>query len=268
MKTLKTIGLKLGLNKNKYVLNAYHKILRIVKNLPDHDVIIEFYGGKAKVWNPSRSGMGRSLFLNKTFEPAVTNWFIENIKSGMTVFDFGADMGYYTLIFSKLVGNNGTVYAFEPIEWAYERIKENIELNKILNVITFNFALFDSNGDAMMTNPGDQSVITTNYKNLQKNTESICIKTRIFDDIVNEKKIKKIDVVKIDCEGAELNILLGMKKTIEKFKPAFIIEIHLDKLKLFGYTEQDVHNFMEINHYRKELISRTAMEKHFCFTYL
>ncbi|HMQ70803.1 MAG TPA: FkbM family methyltransferase [Ignavibacteria bacterium] len=254
---IKKIAKKLGLHKNAFVLKAYQKILEIRYNIPNQDgvvcdIVLDL---KIKNWNPTTGGMARSIYLNHVFEQTVTKFFLSKLKPDMCVIDVGSDNGYYSIIFGKLVGDRGKVISFEPIPWAYERTLENVKLNNLNNVVVNNFALSDENGFAFMIDPGNDSRISTN-----SDAESILgkmeIKLEKFDDYLLKNPEKKIDFIKIDCEGAEMNILLGMKDVIDIFNPKFLVEIHREKLKLFDKTEVDIFNFMEGQGYKHEIINK------------
>ena len=82
---------------------------------PDRDVIIQTNGAKLKVFSPRKNLIGRALYKNRTWEPQVTAAIEAETRAGMIALDVGADIGYYALQFSRLVGHEGRVIAFEPI---------------------------------------------------------------------------------------------------------------------------------------------------------
>ena len=87
------------------------------------------------------SGMGLMLRTKGVFEPLQTKIFIKSIKKGNTVFDIGANNGYYTVLASKLVGKNGKVYAFEPDPQSLKLLYKNLKLNKKIAMYFFFFWL-------------------------------------------------------------------------------------------------------------------------------
>lgn len=254
---IKKIAKKLGLHKNTFILKVYQKLLEVVYDIPNKDgvvcnIVLDL---KIKNWNPTSGGMARSIYLDHIFEPKVTEFFIDKLKPDMCIIDVGSDNGYYTIIFGKLVGDKGKVISFEPIPWASERTLENVKLNNLNNVTVNSFALSDENGFAFMIDPGNDSRIST-CSDAEPISGKMEIKLEKFDDYILKNPEEKIDFIKIDCEGAEMNILLGMTDVINNFNPKFLIEIHKEKLKLFDKTEKDIFDFMEASGYKNDLINK------------
>jgi len=262
---LKKVAHKLSLHKVGFVMKIYYFFISKKYNLPkENNVIVDLKWGKLKSWSPAGSSMGRNIYLHKVFEPEVTDLISNILKKGMVTVDVGADMGYFSVLMAKSVSDSGRVFAFEPIPWGYDRLIENLKLNNLSNVTPYNYALFDKNGISTMPDPQKVSMLA-GKKRVNKMKNSIEVNLKVFDEVVQELKITKMDFVKIDCEGAEMNILLGMKSSIKTFFPEFIIEIHYDKIKNFGFLPKDVYEFMSPYGYKNEIISETALEKHIYF---
>jgi FkbM family methyltransferase len=190
------------------------------------------------------------------WEPQVTEYISQKIEKGMTVLDIGADIGYYTLLFAKRVSKNGRVIAFEPIPSAREKLLQNVKMNGYKHITVCDFALFSSNGSATLEGPLKISRIAPKREKKLKN--DIEVQTRIFDECLQDLRINRIDIVKIDVEGAELDVLHGMKLSLSKYQPSVLVEIHPEGLKTFGYTSSDLFEFMESMGYRPHPISGTS----------
>lgn len=100
-----------------------------------------FYGKKLFV-NPL-DPVGNSLIKTGLWERETTLFFMKFIKQGMCVVDIGAHIGYYTILFSSLVGKEGKVYAFEPEIKNYNILLHNLRINNAVNVIPENLAIYD-----------------------------------------------------------------------------------------------------------------------------
>ena len=176
------------------------------------------------------------------FEREYADLFYSTIHPGDIVLDIGANVGYFTLIAAKKVGTEGKVYCFEPVERNYKRLKRNIEINGIQNVKKFNFGLSDRNEILPMVVPegnfGESTIGEKNFTMLVKGQKTINkrIKAKFFafDDFNLLEGISKVDVIKVDVEGAELKVLNGMKNFLTIHKPVLFIEIVPEMIKQNG----------------------------------
>jgi FkbM family methyltransferase len=198
------------------------------------------------------------MFLNGIWEPEVTKYICPKIAQGMTVIDVGADIGYYTLLFAKRVGRDGRVIAFEPIPSAREKLEHNVRLNGYTNVKICDFALFSSNGQAILEGPFQISRINPAKTTSEK--KDIQIQTKIFDECVSKLKVQRIDLVKIDVEGAELDVLRGMEQSLEKYHPLLLIELHTKHLSHFNYGPEDLLRFLEVLNYRVHPVDKASLD--------
>jgi len=140
-------------------------------------------------------------------------YFYETIKKGMNVVDVGSQMGMYTILAAEKVGESGRIITIEPEPENYKQLLKNIKLNDFRNVIPLNIALTDHEGFEKLyisSSPGSHSLIFHEDKN-----SYISIPTTTIDKLIEELNIKKIDIIKIDAEGAEIPILKGAEKTLK-----------------------------------------------------
>jgi len=170
------------------------------------------------------------LILKKfSFVEDFENKFFQSIiRPGMVVADVGANIGWYTTMASKLIGDQGKVFAFEPDLENFRLLCKNISANQCNNVETFNWAVSDKTGETQLffceENRGDHRI----YKS-DKGRRKIGIHATSLDDFF--KNSPRVDIIKIDVQGAERLVLCGMKKIIEnnprlsimmEFCPAFL----------------------------------------------
>lgn len=160
------------------------------------------------------------LVLFKSFEPNQTEITKELIKEGDTVIDIGANIGYYTLLFSRLVGKTGKVYSFEPDKNNFEILEKNIKENKISNVKYYNVALNSYDGTVNFNihpvNNGGHSI-----ENINGSRGSVIVDCFKLDTIIKDENIK---LIKIDVEGAERKVLTGASKILSNNKCIIIGE--------------------------------------------
>ena len=236
---------------------VYDKCI-LQRRLPNQELILSWDGQRIMVRNPRHSLIGRELFLNGTWEPEVTNYICPKITQGMTVLDVGADIGYYTLLFAKRVGKDGRVVAFEPIPAAREKLEHNVRLNGYTNVTICDFALFSSNGQGILEGPFQLSRINPAKTTSEK--QDIQIQTRVFDECVSKLQVQRIDLVKIDVEGAELDVLRGMEQSLENYHPILLIEVHPKHLSHFNYGPEDLLRLLEALNYRVHPVDKTSLD--------
>lgn len=142
----------------------------------------------------------------------------ETLKNGFTVVDVGAHVGLYTMLAAEKVGNTGKVIAVEPAPINYKQLQENIAINDFKNVISLEMALSDHIGleKLYIASRSTCNSFNSDVSSFQKNTPSyVEVKVNTLDYLLKNLNIKKIDILKIDAEGAELQILKGAKETLK-----------------------------------------------------
>jgi len=138
---------------------------------------------------------------------------ISRIKLGIVIVDVGAHVGTFTLLASKIVGEKGKVIAIEPEPKNYKQLIENIKLNNFLNVNPLNIALGDYNGFGKLYISYSPQCHSLLFKEDKISSIEVLLKT--LDNLLEELNLKKIDVIKIDVEGAEILVLKGAEKTLK-----------------------------------------------------
>uniref|UniRef100_A0A831U6P4 FkbM family methyltransferase n=1 Tax=Geobacter metallireducens TaxID=28232 RepID=A0A831U6P4_GEOME len=165
----------------------------------------------------------REILSKGIFEPESTYWVSHIVKEGMTVLDVGANFGYFTVQFSKLVGTTGQVYAFEPSNHFHRRLTEHLDLNGCTNVTVLKMGLSDVKRDLQLLI--DDSTATLYWHDDAKKpvaTETIHLET--LDSYIESTGLNKIDFIKIDIDGAEPQFIRGAQKTLRKYRPILLIE--------------------------------------------
>lgn len=178
------------------------------------------------------------------YEPIDAEMLLQLLEDNFIIFDVGAHIGWYSLNFSK-IKNQTQVYSFEPIPATFNYLTYNLRLNDVENVIPFNFGLAKNNQEALFYYFRGGSAIAS-LENLieHENIDRISCKLRRMDDVVQEQKITKLDIIKCDVEGSELSILQGGLVTLEKLKPIIYIELYEPWCKKFDYNTSDVMSLL------------------------
>ena len=205
------------------------------------------------------AGGGASVYFDLV-EPEQTAVFAENIMAGDVFFDVGANVGYYTVFGSRLVGESGQVVSFEPLVRNLSHLYRHITINKLQNVSVIPSACSDEISLAAFSS-GQNTAMghLANENESQKNAfrKDLTLVSTVTLDAVAIKLGIVPNAIKIDVEGAELSVLRGGKDKVLPAKPKIFLSLHsetlrtdsLEYLKKFGYKFEplgaDEKNAME-----------------------
>lgn len=152
-------------------------------------------------------------------------------RESKVIFDIGANTGIYSLI-AKAVNENSDVYALEPVNRVYEKLVLNNGLNGF-NIKCIDVAASDEDGVAEIYDfPGDHTYSTTFHREIFSDDRLVPVEVKVkrLDTLINERRIERLDLIKIDVEGHEPLVLEGLGEYLSKFSPTMFIEILTDKV--------------------------------------
>lgn len=189
--------------------------------------------------------IGGEIAENGCYEPETVEVFLHLVGPGMTIVDAGANVGQYTLISSTLVGDSGRIFAFEPEPRNYARLLRNVRLNAKRNVTVEKLALSDAAGEltfhlACARNSGAHSLAPT----IHSDGATTTVRVTTLDEYAAAKNIDRVDLLKADVEGAELLLLRGAAKVLERDRPTLVLEASTHA-RGFGYEPADLCNHIE-----------------------
>ena len=145
------------------------------------------------------------------YEPATTHLFREFLTPGMVVVDIGANVGYFSLLAADLVGPAGTVYAVEPEPQNNAILRKNVHLNSYSNVRVIEKAVSNRTGPVQLflsaLDNGSHSISDAAARGVAGDVQ---VAATTLDDLLEDEGWPKVDLVKIDVEGAEMLVLEGM----------------------------------------------------------
>lgn len=172
-----------------------------------------------------RKGFGKFMYaFREYYEPELA--YLEKVLSPGKVFiDVGANFGVYALVASKLVGAAGRVTAFEPTAQSFAILQQNIELNHCANVRAFRVALTHSRGKAWLYHGWDPVGNSLGMDPLCGD-EGEEVQTEALDNLLEENGIDRVDVIKVDVEGAEELVLRGATRSLTRYRPVVIFEFN------------------------------------------
>ncbi|MDP7457741.1 MAG: FkbM family methyltransferase, partial [Candidatus Woesearchaeota archaeon] len=174
-------------------------------------------------------------------EPTVTREMVKNLKNSKVFVDVGTHLGYFTCLAGKIL-ENGRVDAFEVEKNAFALLKKNLDLNELKNVNVYNVAVTDKKGTIKIPLQSKPSPFFSIVGN-DKDSEFIEVDAIALDDFYSKKDYQP-DVVKIDVEGAEMQVLQGMKSLLETRDLVLFIELHGNVLPEFGGSSKEVINYL------------------------
>lgn len=199
------------------------------------------------------------LSVTPLHEPMLTEWLGQHIKPGMLCFDVGAHIGYFTLLMAKHAGPSGKVYAFEPHPEHHARLKENVEINGYSDrVVIIEKAASFEDGTAFLAVPGERTASSALSK--PDGTPGHRVATLRLASLGVQP-----DVVKLDCEGHELQALHGADDALNA--STIVTEFCPEHLSRAGVDPMDVIRFLteaptvtEINETHRRIRARKAEE--------
>jgi len=186
-------------------------------------------------------GIDFSIYLLGAFERSTVMTLEKLVKPGDVVFDIGANIGAHTLGLARCVGPAGKVFAFEPTDFAFDKLKRNLALNPGLQARTYPrqvllaeapaeeapkeiFASWPLEKDASV-HPKHRGRLVT-ARNATVDT---------LDRVVEREGIERLNVIKIDVDGHELPVLQGGLAGLTKFRPVLVMEMS-------PYVHAEEHN--------------------------
>jgi len=201
---------------------------------------------------------GMRLSLNKIHEELETNFVKSVLKPGDYVLDVGANIGYYTLLFAKIVGNTGKVFGFEPEPLNFNILKKNISINNYHNVVLEKTACSNKNEKTKLFLSDERAQTHRIFRSDLVSENFIEVDVISLDDYFKNQTIKKkISFVKIDVEGVEYDVLMGMKSIIEENKRLnMILEFYPYNIKESGSDPKALLNFLQDNGFEISYVDR------------
>ncbi len=173
-----------------------------------------------------------SRYYETDYESENYNFLKEQVKPGMHIIDIGAHIGLFSSVCSQLTGPDGKIVCFEPTPGTFKLLQQTLKLNHCSNVIPVQAAVSDKDGMATFY---VSETAGCNSNSLIKNklgggSQAYDVMLVTLDSIINDHSLKP-SLVKIDAEGAELDVLKGGITMFKKYKPILILGLHPEFIK-------------------------------------
>lgn len=236
-------------------------LLKPIINRWDMEFVLPVHSGNAKLFCRLTDWIPWNVYLHGSYivEEAYERYLLHLAGKSRVIFDVGANIGYYTIQFAQKSG--GEVYAFEPMNYQYETLLRNIALNSLTNVHPVQKIVSDTRGYEQIYFSGMENTAASSVVNKTDQFEEIqCI---ALDDFCRENEIKRIDLIKIDVEGFELNVLKGLKNMLISHQVTHlfieIVERHLNKA---GTSAKEVCDFLKSHNYKAYSIKSGELQSY------
>ncbi|MDD5704162.1 MAG: FkbM family methyltransferase [Dehalococcoidales bacterium] len=185
----------------------------LYRKLAINELIMSVYGNKLIIRTSYLDGVSNEVLYHGTYEKYETKLFEQYINEGMTIIDIGANVGYYALLAARLVGSKGKIYAFEPESENYNLLLRNIKLNGYGNVVAIKKAVSNHTGktDLFLNKETGAHCFLPEREGIVGKTT---VETISLDEYFKDRRYP-IDIIKIDVEGSELAVIMGMQNVIK-----------------------------------------------------
>ena len=212
--------------------------------------------------------VAREILTQNVWQPEVWQSISDGLSAGSVFLDVGAHIGYDTLKASVKVGPSGKVVSFEPNPSTLKELHANIAASHAINVTVEPIActdkdqaltLYDSTSEG---NSGASSLSLANADEARKGTlPSYTVKGRPLDEVVRELGLSRLDVIKVDVEGAEYLVLRGARETLQRFHPKLVMEVVPLQLANMNATVEQLHALLkELGYGRGKQLDDTDWE--------
>lgn len=169
------------------------------------------------------------VFFLARYEPEIAALLPALVRPGRTAVDVGAHAGIHTLRMARLA-SRGLVVACEPNPAVFERLRGNVELNRLTNVRLHRVALLDTSGETALYVPDPRSASNEGAASLSSRGADgaevlpVSVRTTTLDELMDAEPGPGVDVIKIDVEGFEAAVLAGARTVLERDQPSLIFE--------------------------------------------
>ena len=193
-----------------------------------------------------RDQIQRQIYFFGAYEPVEVYLLTHLLQPGMVVIDAGANVGQHTLIAAVEVGRHGEVHAFEPVPKNFRRLMAHVSDNGLADTVRTNRTALWHEAETVRLSLGSDKASDGGYT-IGVPPEAVdtvaCPGVRL-DDYVAERKLDRVDFVKMDIEGAEWFALQGAASVLARWRPTMLVEINRGACHRLGYEPERIWEFL------------------------
>ena len=225
----------------KYIMRKRY----VIRKIHNYRMVLDLYD----------DGLSRTLMFFGARELDHKLILERELKEGMTLLDLGANIGYYAVMESKLIGDSGFIYALEPHPSNVSLLKNNIQLNNMDNMIEVHQMAGSNKTGIEKLFFSEKSNLHSLIEDKNSNGEMINIPTTTIPDFCKGRR--KIDFIRMDIEGYEVEVLEGLIPALkdDEFRPSILFEIHPPKYTETHTIKPSLEAMFEKGYHAKIIVS-------------
>ncbi|MGZ3710862.1 MAG: FkbM family methyltransferase, partial [Bdellovibrionota bacterium] len=188
-----------------------------------------------------RDHIQQQIYFFGAYEPVEINLLLSLIQPGSTIVDAGANIGFYSLMMAQKAGPSGEVHAFEPIPETFALLTRHVSLNKNIGKIHANRLALWNKTETLQFNLGEQHEHNCGGYSAasgEKGGRMVSCNAVTLSEYFRAAGLARLDVLKMDIEGAELSALEGALELIGRFRPIICLEVCRSTCQAFGYDPE------------------------------
>jgi FkbM family methyltransferase len=212
----------------------------------------EWYEFQPGLWMKvnARDLIQQTVLLEGVWDPSLTGFIESSLGPGDVFIDVGAHVGYFTLLASRQVGPAGAVLSIEPNPLALSQLEQNVARSHLPNVLVEHTACGDSTDRVRLHlhTESNSSMASLSSANATGGL-AVEVPCTTLDQLIRRRGLTRVDLVKIDVEGAELAVLRGMSTIMRELRPVIVLELEPHLLQGFATTRDAIVRFLADSDY-------------------
>jgi FkbM family methyltransferase len=190
----------------------------------------------------TRDFIQQCIYYFGVWEPHLTHWISYRLAPGDTFIDVGANIGYFSLLASQRVGGSGAVVALEASPTTFRALENNLARNHVHNVRAANVAVSDAEGMLQLFQGPQHNIGETTLVRQEGFAFECEVKSAPLSALLRPEEVRRARLIKIDVEGAEWPVVMGMKPVLDSGPPNLevIVEVHPELLAQQGKGVEDL----------------------------